>query len=94
MRWEDLTRRQRQTIVGAAVATGIWQLWMLWDLWRRPATRVRGAKRWWVLASFVRPVGQIAYHRYGRRPPPGGWPPDPPDEHAWFDDVGRDELAG
>lgn len=41
---------------------------MLRDLSRRPpAEQVRGSKRAWVLASFLRPVGQIPYHAWGRR---------------------------
>lgn len=90
VRWEDLTARQRQAIVAVGAVTSAWQIWMLWDLRRRPAARVRGRKRWWVAASFVRPVGQIAYQVWGRRPPDGGWP----DEPGWFDDVERDDLAG
>lgn len=92
-RFEDLTEAQRRAIVAVAVVTGVWQLWMLWDLWRRPAERVRGPKRRWVLASFVRPFGQIAYHLVGRRPPPGGWP-EPVRAEGWFDDVEPDDLAG
>jgi hypothetical protein len=67
-RWEDLSAAQRRGIVVAVVVTGVWQLWMLVDLWRRPAEQIRGPKRRWVAASFVRPFGQIAYHLWGRRP--------------------------
>jgi hypothetical protein len=67
--WEDLTPEQRRAIVAVGVVTTIWQAVMLIDLARRPAEQVRGSKRAWVLASFVRPVGQIAYYAWGRRPP-------------------------
>jgi hypothetical protein len=66
-RWEDLSREQQRAIIAVGVLTSIWQLVMLWDLSRRPAEQVRGSKRGWVLASFVRPVGQIAYYAWGRR---------------------------
>ena len=66
-RWNDLTPAQRQAIIAVGVATSVWQLAMLVDLWRRPAARIRGSKRLWLLASFVRPVGQIAYYGWGRR---------------------------
>lgn len=87
--WQELTPRQRQAIVAVGVITTLWQVWMLWDLRRRAPDQVRGRKRWWVLASFVRPVGQLAYHVWGRVD-------DAPSaaHEGWFDDVGRDELAG
>ena len=37
------------------------------DLARRPAAQVRGPKAAWALASFVQPVGPIAYLALGRR---------------------------
>jgi hypothetical protein len=67
-RWEDLRPGQRQAIVVLGVGTGLLQAVMLWDLWRRPAEQVRGSKRVWVLASFVRPIGQAAYWAWGRLP--------------------------
>lgn len=66
-RWEDFGPGQRRVIVGGVVVTGVLQALMLWDLWRRPAEQIRGSKRAWVLASFVRPFGQIAYVRWGRK---------------------------
>ena len=65
-RWDDLSATQRRTIVLVGVATTLWQALMLWDLWRRPAAQIRGSKRTWVAASFVRPFGQIAYYLWGR----------------------------
>jgi hypothetical protein len=66
-RWDDLSPDQRRAIIAVGVITTIWQVAMLWDLSRRPADQLRGSKRAWVLASFVRPVGQIAYYAWGRR---------------------------
>ncbi|MFA9431873.1 hypothetical protein [Egicoccus sp. AB-alg2] len=66
--WSDLTPTQQRLIVVAGVVTTAWQVAMLWDLRRRPAEDIRGSKRAWVLASFVRPLGQIAYYVWGRRP--------------------------
>ena len=66
-RWQDRTSGQQRTIVAVGVASGFWQLAMLWDLSRRPVEQLHGSKRAWVLASFVRPVGQIAYYAWGRR---------------------------
>jgi hypothetical protein len=66
-RWDDLSPEQRRAIIAVGVVTTVWQLAMLWDLSRRPADQLRGSKRAWVLASFVRPVGQIAYYAWGRR---------------------------
>ena len=42
---------------------------MLWDLKRRPDDHVRGSKKGWAAASFVRPFGQIAYMLWGRQRP-------------------------
>jgi hypothetical protein len=66
-RWEDLSPAQQRAIVAVGVITTIWQAAMLWDLSRRPVEQVHGPKRAWVLASFVRPIGQIAYYVWGRR---------------------------
>jgi hypothetical protein len=66
-RWKDLSTGQQRAIIAVGAITTIWQLAMLWDLSRRPAEQVRGSKRAWVLASFVRPVGQIVYYAWGRR---------------------------
>ena len=66
-RWEDLSPTEQRAIIAVGLLTTLWQLAMLWDLSRRPAEDVRGSKRAWVLASFVRPVGQIAYYAWGRR---------------------------
>jgi hypothetical protein len=64
-RWNDLSTGQQRAIIAVGAVTTIWQLAMLWDLSHRPAERVRGSKRAWVLASFVRPFGQIAYYAWG-----------------------------
>ena len=69
-RWADLTPSQRAALLAAAsvqvgLAVAAWA-----DLARRPATQVRGAKRWWAAAIAVNFVGPLAYFRWGRRPPP------------------------
>ena len=66
-RWQDLSAGQQRAVVAVGAVTTLWQLVMLWDLSRRPADQLRGSKRAWVLASFVRPFGQIAYYVWGRR---------------------------
>ncbi|MTV26107.1 hypothetical protein FTX61_11910 [Nitriliruptoraceae bacterium ZYF776] len=66
-RWQDLSATQRRVVIVVGVITTIWQIAMLWDLRRRPAEQLHGSKRAWVLASFVRPFGQIAYYAWGRR---------------------------
>ena len=67
--WQDLTPGQRKGIIVVGAVTTLWQVAMLWDLWRRPAEELRGSKRAWVLASFMRPFGQIAYYLWGRKRP-------------------------
>lgn len=67
--WDDLTPPQRKAVIVIGAVTSLLQVLMLWDLWRRPADEIRGSKRAWVVASFVRPFGQIAYVIWGRRPP-------------------------
>lgn len=71
LRWQDFRPEQQRAIVIVTVVTGALQAVMLWDLWRRPAEQVRGPKRAWVVASFVRPFGQVAYLRWGRKPASG-----------------------
>jgi hypothetical protein len=66
-RWEELPASQRRALLAVGALTTVWQVVMLVDLWKRPDAQVRGSKRWWALASFVRPVGQIAYYGWGRR---------------------------
>ncbi|QBI18715.1 hypothetical protein ER308_03540 [Egibacter rhizosphaerae] len=66
-RWSDLEPRQRKMIVAVSLISNVLQAIMLWDLWRRPASQIRGSKRSWVAASFVRPLGQIAYVVWGLR---------------------------
>jgi hypothetical protein len=69
-RWSDLSTGQQRAIIAVGAITTIWQIAMLWDLSQRPAEQVRGSKRAWAFASFVRPVGQIAYYGWGRRSGP------------------------
>ena len=66
-RWEDLSPAQQRAIIAVGAVTTVWQVAMLWDLAKRPAEQLHGSKRAWVIASFARPVGQIAYYAWGRR---------------------------
>jgi hypothetical protein len=66
-RWQDLSPAQQRALIAVGAITTIWQLAMLRDLSRRPAEQLHGPKRTWVLASFIRPFGQIAYDAWGRR---------------------------
>jgi hypothetical protein len=66
-RWSDLSRGRRSAIVVAgAVQVGL-TVAALVDLRRRPARRIRGDKRLWIVASFVNFVGPIAYFTKGRK---------------------------
>lgn len=65
--WKDLSSRQRTRIMipgGIQVAL---MIWTLWDLAHRPADRIKGKKRLWVMAAFVQPFGPIAYMLFGRK---------------------------
>ena len=60
-RWRDLTpAQQRAVVAGGAVQVAL-QALALWDLRHRPATQLRGSKRWWVAASFLNFIGPLAY---------------------------------
>ena len=66
-RWSDLTPGQRRAVyvVGAIETIATAAAWR--DLAKRPAEDVRGPKLVWRLASFVQPVGPLAYFVVGRR---------------------------
>jgi hypothetical protein len=68
-KWQDLSGRQRKLIVLAGAVELTLRVAMLLDLRRRPATQVRGSKRWWALAGLVNSAGIIplAYFLVGRR---------------------------
>ena len=66
--WKGLEKGRRRAIAVFGAVTSVLQLVMLWDLRRRPAEQIRGSKRAWFAASFVRPFGQIAYLWWGRKP--------------------------
>ncbi|MEX2486450.1 MAG: hypothetical protein WD377_02405 [Nitriliruptoraceae bacterium] len=66
--FRELSRTKQVLVVTVGLATTAWQAVMLWDLWHRDAGEIRGSKRRWVAASFVRPLGQIAYYVWGRTP--------------------------
>src|SRR4051812_28455619 len=67
MKWsEQSTARKTRTIVQVAIQCAL-TAWVLWDLKQRPASRINGDKRWWVLGAFVQPFGPIAYLIFGRK---------------------------
>lgn len=66
-KWSDLTIGQQRAVYVAGAAETILTVAALWDLAHRPADTVRGPKAMWVLASFVQPVGSLAYFVKGRR---------------------------
>lgn len=66
-KWSDLTATQQRLICVAGAAEIVMTTAALRDLARRPADEVRGPKPVWVLASFVQPVGPLAYFWVGRR---------------------------
>ena len=65
--WSDFSPSQRRAIYAAGAAEALLTGAALLDLARRPRQSVRGPKLAWVLASFVQPVGPIAYFGWGRR---------------------------
>ena len=65
--WSDLSSTQQRAIVVAAALEVVVTTVALVDLVRRPREQVRGPKALWALASFVQPVGPIAYLALGRR---------------------------
>lgn len=65
--WSDLTTTQQRLIVAGGVVEAVLTTIGLRDLRRRPAEQVRGPKAAWGLATFVQPVGPVAYLLVGRR---------------------------
>ena len=59
-------KQRTLVVVGGAVEVVLTTVALV-DLARRPASQVRGSKVAWALASFVQPVGPIAYLVWGRR---------------------------
>ena len=68
-KWSELSPRTRQLIVVGGVFDGVLRLAALVDLARRPATDVRGSKRWWGAAvALINSVGivPLTYFLFGR----------------------------
>lgn len=65
--WSDLTAMQKRAVYIGGALEAIITVAALRDLAKRPAKDVRGPKAVWVLASFVQPVGPLAYFAAGRR---------------------------
>ena len=65
--WSDLSITQQRLIVVGGLVEAVLTAVALRDLRRRPADQVRGPKPAWFLASFVQPVGPLAYLLLGRR---------------------------
>lgn len=66
-KWSDLSTGQQRAVYAAGAVEAILTVAALRDLAQRPADTVRGSKAMWVLASFVQPVGPLAYFATGRR---------------------------
>lgn len=66
-RWSDYSPAARKAIVIGGVIEVLLTAFVLRDLSKRPANQVRGPKPAWCLASFVQPIGPIAYLLVGRR---------------------------
>lgn len=65
-KWQDMTPSQQAAVVTVGVIEVVLTTVALVDLIRRPADQVRGPKVAWALASFVQPVGPVAYLVAGR----------------------------
>lgn len=65
--WANLTTTQKRVVCVAGAFEVVITAAALRDLATRPAKDVRGPKAAWVLASFVQPVGPLAYFAVGRR---------------------------
>jgi Phospholipase_D-nuclease N-terminal len=65
--WSELSPGQRRAVYVAGAVETVLTAVALLDLSRRPAEEVRGPKAAWALASFVQPVGPLAYLFLGRR---------------------------
>jgi hypothetical protein len=65
--WSELTSTQQRLILAGGLVEAVLTAVALRDLRRRPADQVRGPKPAWFLASFVQPVGPLAYLLLGRR---------------------------
>jgi hypothetical protein len=66
-KWSDLTRKQKAAVYAGGAVESVLTAAALKDLAGRPNDSVRGPKAAWVLATFVQPVGPIAYFVAGRR---------------------------
>ncbi|MDF5751854.1 PLD nuclease N-terminal domain-containing protein [Spongiactinospora sp. TRM90649] len=66
-KWSELSRGERGLIGGASVVQVVLLIAALVDIRRRPAERIRGAKRVWTVAAFVNFLGPIAYFVFGRK---------------------------
>ena len=65
--WSDLSPSQQRAVLAVGAVEAILTTAALVDLARRPSSDVRGPKRAWALATFVQPIGPIAYFIVGRR---------------------------
>lgn len=69
-----LSPRARKALAVAAAIETVLKALMLADLRRRPASQVRGSKRWWTATTLLGTAGiaPLTYFLVGRRPGPGG----------------------
>ncbi|MCW2759480.1 MAG: hypothetical protein JWO46_3226 [Nocardioidaceae bacterium] len=65
--WSDMSPGQKRLVVIGAAVEAVLTTVALRDLKSRPDSQVRGSKTLWRLATFVQPVGPVAYLLAGRR---------------------------
>jgi len=58
---------QRTTDAVLGIVEFILTAWALWDIRQRPADRINGKKRTWIMTSFIQPFGPIIYFIFGRK---------------------------
>jgi hypothetical protein len=69
-RWSDLSESSRRLIIAAAIGEAALKTAVIIDIRRRPASRIRGSKRMWIIAAVLvnsAGVGPLSYFAFGRR---------------------------
>lgn len=68
-RWSDLSPLQQKLVIAGGIVEAALTAYANRDLSQRTADEVRGPKLMWRAATFVQPVGPLAYLVVGRRTP-------------------------